>query len=150
MTVTIPKGFRAAGVAAGLKSSGNRDVALVVNDGPLDVAAAVFTTNRVFAAPVAWSRDAIGDGRASAVILNSGGANACTGPEGLADTGTTALHTAGLLGAAATDVLVCSTGLIGVRLPMPELLGGVDAAATTLSTDGGMAAAEAIMTKVGS
>ncbi|MGO1179746.1 bifunctional ornithine acetyltransferase/N-acetylglutamate synthase, partial [Cellulosimicrobium funkei] len=82
MTVTTPQGFRAAGVAAGLKSTGARDVALVVNDGPLDVAAAVLTTNRVFAAPVAWTRQAVRDGRATAVVLNSGGANACTGPEG--------------------------------------------------------------------
>ena len=129
MTVTTPQGFRAAGVAAGLKSTGARDVALVVNDGPLDVAAAVLTTNRVFAAPVAWTRQAVRDGRATAVVLNSGGANACTGPEGFADTHRTAEHVADVLATSAGDVLVCSTGLIGVRLPLDTLLAGVAAAA---------------------
>ncbi|MCR1984556.1 bifunctional glutamate N-acetyltransferase/amino-acid acetyltransferase ArgJ [Cellulosimicrobium cellulans] len=151
MTVTTPQGFRAAGVAAGLKSTGARDVALVVNDGPLDVAAAVLTTNRVFAAPVAWTRQAVGDGRATAVVLNSGGANACTGPEGFADTHRTAEHVADVLATSAGDVLVCSTGLIGVRLPMEKLLAGVDAAAAALAdpvaaVDGGGDAALAIMT----
>ena len=146
MTVTTPTGFRAAGVAAGLKSSGKSDVALVVNDGPLNVAAAVFTTNRVFAAPVAWSRGAIANGQARAVVLNSGGANACTGAPGLADSTATASRVAGLTGADAADVLVCSTGLIGVRLDMPALLAGVEAASNALSADGGASAAEAIMT----
>lgn len=146
MTITTPRGFRAAGVAAGLKSTGKPDVALLVNDGPLDVAAAVFTTNRVFAAPVAWSRDVVRSGQARAVVLNSGGANACTGATGLTDSQTTAEHVAGLLNSAATDVLVCSTGLIGVRLPMEKLLTGVDEAAATLSDSGGLQAAEAIMT----
>lgn len=151
MTVTSPQGFRAAGVAAGLKSSGAQDVALVVNDGPLDVAAAVLTSNRVFAAPVAWTRQAVSDGRATAVVLNSGGANACTGPEGFADTHRTAEHVADVLSTSAGDVLVCSTGLIGVRLPMPELLAGVEAAAVALddpssATTGGGDAALAIMT----
>ncbi|MBI9115420.1 bifunctional glutamate N-acetyltransferase/amino-acid acetyltransferase ArgJ [Sanguibacter suaedae] len=146
MSVTAARGFRAAGVAAGLKSTGERDVALVVNDGPDDVAAAVFTTNRVFAAPVAWSRQAVADGRASAVVLNSGGANACTGPEGFADTHRTAEHTADALGVSAGDTLVCSTGLIGTRLPMTELLAGVDDASGRLSDDGGEDAARAIMT----
>ncbi len=151
MTVTSPQGFRAAGVAAGLKSTGAPDVALVVNDGPLDVAAAVLTTNRVFAAPVAWTRQAVGDGRASAVVLNSGGANACTGPEGFADTHRTAEHVADVLATSAGDVLVCSTGLIGVRLPMEQLLAGVDAAASALdnpasATTGGEDAARAVMT----
>lgn len=146
MTITTPRGFRAAGVAAGLKSTGKSDVALVVNDGPLDVTAAVFTTNRVFAAPVAWSRDVVRNGRANAVVLNSGGANACTGSEGLADSQSTAEHVAGLLDFAATDVLVCSTGLIGVRLPMEKLLIGVDEAVAALSDSGGAQAAEAIMT----
>lgn len=151
MTVTSPQGFRAAGVAAGLKSTGAKDVALVVNDGPLDVAAAVLTTNRVFAAPVAWTRQAVTDGRASAVVLNSGGANACTGPDGFADTHRTAEHVADVLATSAGDVLVCSTGLIGVRLPMAELLAGVDAAAAALddpasTTTGGEDAALAIMT----
>jgi glutamate N-acetyltransferase / amino-acid N-acetyltransferase len=146
VSVTAARGFRAAGVAAGLKSTGERDVALVVNDGPDDVAAAVFTTNRVFAAPVAWSRQAVADGRARAVVLNSGGANACTGPEGFADTHRTAEHTADTLGVSAGDTLVCSTGLIGTRLPMTELLSGVDDASARLSDDGGEDAARAIMT----
>lgn len=146
MSVTQPSGFRAAGVTAGLKASGRPDLALVVNDGPLHVAAGVFTSNRVVAAPVVWSRGAVADGSATAVVLNSGGANACTGAEGLADSRRTAEHVAGLLGAASTDVLVCSTGLIGERLPMDLLLAGVDTAAGTLAADGGDAAAIAIMT----
>ena len=146
MTVTAPRGFRAAGVTAGLKTSGGKDVALVVNDGPSAVAAAVFTTNRVVAAPVVWSRTAVGDGIARAVVLNSGGANACTGPEGFVDTHRTAEHVAGLLDVSAGDVLVCSTGLIGERLDMPSLTAGIDAAAAALSADGGLDAAEAIMT----
>ncbi len=146
MSVTSPAGFRAAGVTAGLKQSGRPDVALVVNDGPLDVAAGVFTTNRVQAAPVAWSRTAVADGRACAVVLNSGGANACTGPAGVRDTHDTAEHLAGLLAVAPGDVLVCSTGLIGERLPMDRLLRGVTAAAATLAADGGDAAAHAILT----
>jgi glutamate N-acetyltransferase/amino-acid N-acetyltransferase len=144
--VTAPAGFRAAGVTAGLKASGKPDLALVVNDGPLQVAAGVFTSNRVVAAPVIWSRQAVSDGVASAVVLNSGGANACTGPEGFGDTHRTAEHVAEVLGVSAGDVLVCSTGLIGERLPMDLLLAGVDAAATTLSPDAGPAAATAIMT----
>ena len=133
MSVTAARGFRAAGVAAGLKSTGARDVALVVSDGPLDVAAAVFTSNRVQAAPVQWSRQAVADGRARAVILNSGGANACTGPEGFADSHRTAEHVADALEMSAQDVLVCSTGLIGVRLPMDSLLAGADAARAALA-----------------
>ncbi|ACZ22147.1 glutamate N-acetyltransferase [Sanguibacter keddieii DSM 10542] len=146
MSVTAAQGFRAAGTAAGLKSTGKPDVALVVNDGPLDVAAAVFTSNRVVAAPVTWSRQVVADGRASAVVLNSGGANACTGPEGFLDTHRTAEHTADALGVSAGDTVVCSTGLIGVRLPMEKLLPGVDAAVAALSADGGSDAAQAIMT----
>ena len=146
MTVTSPQGFRAAGVTAGLKASGRPDLALVVNDGPLHVAAGVFTTNRVVAAPVVWSRQAVADGVAHAVVLNSGGANACTGPEGFADTHRTAEHVAQALDTSPGDVLVCSTGLIGERLPMGLLLPGVDAAVEALSTEGGEAAATAIMT----
>ncbi|TKR23248.1 bifunctional glutamate N-acetyltransferase/amino-acid acetyltransferase ArgJ [Cellulomonas hominis] len=144
--VTAPAGFRAAGVTAGLKPSGKPDVALVVNDGPLQVAAGVFTSNRVVAAPVVWSRQAVSDGVATAVVLNSGGANACTGPEGFGDTHATAEHVAEVLGTSAGDVLVCSTGLIGERLPMDLLLAGVDGAAAALSVDGGPDAATAIMT----
>ncbi len=146
MSTTAPKGFRAAGVAAGLKSTAAQDVALVVNDGPDDTAAAVFTTNRFPAAPVQWTRRVLADGRVRAVVLNSGGANACTGPEGLGDTSATAEHVAGLLGLDASEVAVASTGLIGVRLPMDKLTAGVTAAAAALSEDGGDDAALAIMT----
>ena len=146
MSVTGPVGFRAAGVTAGLKASGKPDVALVVNDGPLDVAAAVFTSNRVVGAPVVWSRQAVADGIARAVVLNSGGANVCTGPDGFQDTHATAERVADLLGVSAGDVLVCSTGLIGERLPRELLLTGVAAAAAALSGDGGEDAAVAIMT----
>lgn len=144
--VTAPAGFRASGVTAGLKASGGSDVALVVNDGPSRTAAAVFTSNRVAAAPVHWSRQVVSDGRVDAVILNSGGANACTGPEGFQNTHTTAEWTAEALGLSATDVFVCSTGLIGEQLPMDKLLPGVTAAATALEPDGGAEAAAAIMT----
>jgi glutamate N-acetyltransferase/amino-acid N-acetyltransferase len=146
VSTTAPQGFRAAGVAAGLKSSGNPDVAVVVNDGPQDAAAAVFTTNRFPAAPVQWSRQVLQTGRARAVVLNSGGANACTGPEGFQDTHATAEHAAAALGLGAVDVAVASTGLIGVRLPMGKLTAGVSAAVRELSADGGDAAARAIMT----
>ncbi|WP_448612904.1 bifunctional glutamate N-acetyltransferase/amino-acid acetyltransferase ArgJ [Modestobacter sp. URMC 112] len=146
MTTTHPQGFRAAGVAAGLKSTGAQDVALVVNDGPDDAAAAVFTTNRFPAAPVLWSRQVLEAGRVRAVVLNSGGANACTGPGGFQDTHATAEHVAAALGIGAIDVAVASTGLIGTRLPMDRLLAGVTAAVGGLSADGGADAARAIMT----
>jgi glutamate N-acetyltransferase/amino-acid N-acetyltransferase len=146
MSVTTPRGFRAAGVTAGLKPSGRPDVALVVNDGPDHHAAAVFTSNRVEAAPVTWSRTVVADGRVDAVVLNSGGANACTGAPGFQDTHRTAEHVGEVLRLAAGDVVVCSTGLIGERLPMHLLLPGVDAAAAALAGDGGAAAAQAIMT----
>lgn len=153
MSVTFPRGFLAAGVSAGLKSTGAKDVALVVNTGSDRHASAVFTTNRIAAAPVLWSRQVISDGRADAVILNSGGANACTGSEGFQDTHATAEYVAETLSSAghdvsATDVLVCSTGLIGQRLDMPKLLGGVGSAVETLGEDddAGTSAAEAILT----
>lgn len=146
MSVTSARGFRAAGVTAGIKASGRRDVALVVNDGPLHAAAAVFTGNRFKAAPVLWSHQALSNGRVDAVILNSGGANACTGAEGFQDTHRTAEHVADVLGVSATDVAVCSTGLIGERLPMDLLLAGADTSAAALSEDGGADAAVAIMT----
>ncbi|HEY3436940.1 MAG TPA: bifunctional glutamate N-acetyltransferase/amino-acid acetyltransferase ArgJ [Actinotalea sp.] len=146
MSVTSPAGFRAAGVTAGLKASGRPDVALVVNDGPLDVAAAVFTSNRVVGAPVVWSRQAVSDGVARAVVLNSGGANVCTGPQGFQDVHATAELVGDLLSVSAGDVVVCSTGLIGERLPVDKLLAGVTAAAGQLSADGGDDAAVAIMT----
>jgi glutamate N-acetyltransferase/amino-acid N-acetyltransferase len=146
VSVTSAAGFRAAGVAAGLKASGGPDVALVVNDGPLDSAAAVFTSNRVKAAPVLWSEQVLRTGRLTAVVLNSGGANACTGPDGFADTHATAEAVAAALGVGAVEVAVCSTGLIGDRLPMDLLLPGVEKAAAELAADGGDAAARAIMT----
>jgi glutamate N-acetyltransferase / amino-acid N-acetyltransferase len=144
--ITGPRGFRAAGITAGLKVSGNPDLALVVNDGPAKAAAAVFTSNRVAAAPVHWSRQVLTDGRADAVVLNSGGANACTGPEGFQNTHATAEKTAEALGVSAGDVVVCSTGLIGEQLPMDKVLPGVEAAAAALKDDGGADAAAAIMT----
>jgi glutamate N-acetyltransferase / amino-acid N-acetyltransferase len=146
VSVTAPKGFSAAGVAAGLKSSGAPDVAVVLNHGPDDAAAAVFTTNRFPAAPVLWSRQVLAGDRARAVVLNSGGANACTGPEGFQDTHATAEHAAAELGLGAIDVAVASTGLIGVRLPMDKLTAGVTTAVHALSEDGGADAARAIMT----
>ncbi len=146
MSVTAARGFRAAGVAAGLKESGAPDVALVVNDGPCRAAAAVFTTNRITAAPVLWTRQCLTGGEFTAVALNSGGANACTGPAGFADTHHTAEYVADLLGCGPIEVAVCSTGLIGERLPMTRLLPGFSAAAEHLSDDGGAAAATAIMT----
>lgn len=151
MTVTVAKGFVASGVAAGLKKSGNKDVALVVNQGPLNAAATVFTTNRCLANPVLWSKQVIADGQVEAIILNSGGANCYTGPEGFQTTHATAEAVAELLTrngreVSAADVLVCSTGLIGDQLDRPKLLAGVAAAAGTLSPDSGQQAAEAIMT----
>ncbi|HEY3632505.1 MAG TPA: bifunctional glutamate N-acetyltransferase/amino-acid acetyltransferase ArgJ [Jatrophihabitantaceae bacterium] len=145
MSVTAAQGFRAAGVAAGIKPSGAPDLALVVNDGPSDVAAAVFTANRVKAAPVLWSQQAVADGRLRAVVLNSGGANACTGPDGFADTHATAERVAAALNVGAGEVAVCSTGLIGERLPLDKLLPGVDKAAAALGGHG-PDAAEAIRT----
>ena len=148
MTVNAPKGFRSAGVAAGIKESGGKDVTLVVNDGPLDVAAGVFTRNKVKAAPVLWSQRVLATGRVKAVVLNSGGANACTGPEGFQDTHATAEHVAERLGIGAIDVAVCSTGLIGERLPMAKLRSGVDEAVATLAAthQAGVDAATAVMT----
>ncbi|NAZ85313.1 bifunctional glutamate N-acetyltransferase/amino-acid acetyltransferase ArgJ [Kineococcus indalonis] len=146
MSVTAPAGFRAAGATAGLKPSGRPDVALVVNDGPLDAAAAVYTSNRCKAHPVLWSERASADGRLRAVVLNSGGANCFTGPAGFQTTHATAELVGELLGCGAADVVVCSTGLIGVQLPRERLLEGVRAAHGALSADGGADAATAIMT----
>ncbi|MFJ9694599.1 bifunctional glutamate N-acetyltransferase/amino-acid acetyltransferase ArgJ [Kitasatospora sp. NPDC101183] len=144
--VTAAQGFRAAGVTAGLKASGAPDLALVVNDGPSYAAAGVFTANRVKAAPVLWSEQVLKGGQVSAVVLNSGGANACTGPLGFQDTHATAERAAEVLGLNAGEIAVASTGLIGVRLPMDLLLPGVTAAAGELSATGGEAAAVAIKT----
>jgi glutamate N-acetyltransferase / amino-acid N-acetyltransferase len=146
MSVTAPLGFRAAGVTAGLKESGQMDVAVVLNDGPSRAAAAVFTSNRVQAAPVIWTRQVVSGGRVRAVVLNSGGANACTGPAGFQDTHSTAEHLAAAIGDSAGEIAVCSTGLIGERLPMDKLLPGVDAAVAGASRAGGLAAADAIRT----
>jgi glutamate N-acetyltransferase / amino-acid N-acetyltransferase len=146
MSVTHPKGFRAAGVRAGLKGSGGTDLALVVNDGPRFDSASVFTANRCKANPVLWSEQVVKDGVVRAVVLNSGGANCYTGPEGFQTTHAVAERTAGRLGIGAGDVVVCSTGLIGLSNPRQNLLDGVDAAFDALSPAGGPDAAEAIMT----
>jgi glutamate N-acetyltransferase/amino-acid N-acetyltransferase len=146
MSVTAPLGFRAAGVIAGLKESGERDVAVVVNDGPSRAAAAVFTSNRVQAAPVKWTRQVVSGGRVRAVVLNSGGANACTGPLGFQDTHATAERLAAAIDDSAGEIAVCSTGLIGERLPMDKLLPAVDAAVAEADRAGGVHAADAIRT----
>ncbi|MGW1076811.1 bifunctional glutamate N-acetyltransferase/amino-acid acetyltransferase ArgJ [Streptomyces sp. NPDC002537] len=146
MSVTAAQGFTAAGIAAGIKESGGADLALVVNNGPRSAAAGVFTANRVKAAPVLWSEQVLKGGQVSAVVLNSGGANACTGPEGFQDTHATAEKAGRALGVDAAEVAVASTGLIGVRLPMDKLLPGIDKAAAELSAHGGEKAAIAIKT----
>jgi glutamate N-acetyltransferase/amino-acid N-acetyltransferase len=139
-------GFRAAGVACGLKASGNRDVALVQNLGPSKAVAAVFTSNRCKANPILWSQQVVSDGEAQAVLLNSGGANCYTGPQGFQTTHASAELVAELLGASAGDVVVCSTGLIGEQLDREKLFAGVTAAHGELSEAGGEDAALAIMT----
>ncbi|MEU4152064.1 bifunctional glutamate N-acetyltransferase/amino-acid acetyltransferase ArgJ [Streptomyces sp. NPDC026659] len=146
MSVTAAKGFTAAGIAAGIKDNGNPDLALVVNTGPRRAAAGVFTANRVKAAPVLWSEQVVRSGEVSVVVLNSGGANACTGPKGFQDTHATAEKAAEVLGRGAIEVAVCSTGLIGVHLPMDRLLPGIETAAAQLSEHGGEKAAIAIKT----
>ena len=146
MSVTAAKGFLASGVSAGLKSSGKKDVALIFNQGPNYDAAAVFTSNKVKAAPVIWTQEVIKNKKLKSVVLNSGGANACTGPDGFADTHKTAEHVAELLSIGAIEVGVCSTGLIGNRLDMPKLIKGIELAHEELKIDGGDDAAEAIIT----
>lgn len=146
MTVTHPAGFTAAGVAAGLKSTGAKDLALVVNQGPTFDSATVFTSNRCKANPVLWSQEVVKDGTVRAVVLNSGGANCYTGPEGFQTTHAVAEKVASGLGIGAIDVVVCSTGLIGLANDRDDLLAGVEAATAALSAEGGPAAAEAIMT----
>lgn len=146
MTVTVAKGFVAGAVHAGLKKSGNLDLALVVNQGPLNAAAVVFTTNRCQANPIIWSKEVIKDGQVSAIILNSGGANCYTGPEGFQTTHATAEKVAQELGFSAGDVLVCSTGLIGEQLDREKLLAGTAAAVANLNSTNGAVAAQAIMT----
>jgi glutamate N-acetyltransferase/amino-acid N-acetyltransferase len=146
VSVTVARGFRAAGVAAGLKSTGTADVALVVNDGPSFAAAGVFTSNRVKAAPVLWSQEVLRSRALKAVVLNSGGANACTGSTGFQNTHLTAERVAAALAIGAGEVAVCSTGLIGEQLPMDRLLPGVDKAVAALSGTGADDAADAICT----
>ncbi|MEU7334448.1 bifunctional glutamate N-acetyltransferase/amino-acid acetyltransferase ArgJ [Streptomyces sp. NPDC007074] len=146
MSVTAAKGFTASGIAAGIKENGNPDLALVVNNGPRRAAAGVFTSNRVKAAPVLWSEQVLKGGQVSAVVLNSGGANACTGPKGFQDTHATAEKAAAVLDVNAGEVAVASTGLIGVLLPMDKLLAGVETAAAQLGPHGGEKAAIAIKT----
>jgi glutamate N-acetyltransferase / amino-acid N-acetyltransferase len=146
MSVTTPQGFRASGVAAGLKSTGAKDVALVVNDGPRHDSASVFTANRCKANPVLWSQQVVKDGTVKAVVLNSGGANCYTGAEGFQTTHSVAERTAEGLGIGAIDVVVCSTGLIGLKNDRDDLVAGVEHAVATLSYDGGADAAAAIMT----
>jgi glutamate N-acetyltransferase/amino-acid N-acetyltransferase len=146
VSVTAPLGFRAAGVTAGLKASGDRDVAVVINDGPSRAAAAVFTANRVKAAPVQWTQEVVSGGRVRAVALNSGGANACTGPLGFQDTHATAERLGEALQDSAGEMAICSTGLIGERLPMDQILSGVDACVAEATRGGGLAAADAIRT----
>ncbi|MCD9900031.1 bifunctional glutamate N-acetyltransferase/amino-acid acetyltransferase ArgJ [Streptomyces sp. MT29] len=147
MSVTAAQGFSAAGIAAGIKESGNPDLALVVNHGPRRAAAGVFTSNRVKAAPVLWSEQVLKGGEVTAVVLNSGGANACTGPKGFQDTHATAEKVAEVLeGHSAGEVAVASTGLIGILLPMDKLLPGIEQAAAALSEHGGEKAAIAIKT----
>ena len=146
MSITHPKGFLAAGVAAGLKASGKPDLALVANQGPSYASASVFTSNRCKANPVLWSQEVVKDGVVKAVVLNSGGANCYTGAEGFQTTHAVAEQVASGLGIGAIDVVVCSTGLIGLANPREKLLAGVDAAVAALDADGGADAAAAIMT----
>ena len=142
----LPQGFKSASIAAGLKSTGAMDLTLIHNQGPLFTGAAVFTSNKVVAAPVIWSRQVAKGGIVRAAVLNSGGANACTGPQGFADTHKTAEHVGSLLDVSAGEVIVCSTGLIGELLPMEKILTGLDAIAPVLSNDGLQTSAQAIMT----
>jgi len=146
MSVTFARGFVAGAVSAGLKKSGNLDLALVVNQGPLASAAVVFTTNRCQANPIIWSKEVIKDGQVSAIILNSGGANCYTGAQGFQTTHATAEKVAEELGISSGDVLVCSTGLIGEQLDREKLLAGTSAAVANLNSTNGAIAAQAIMT----
>jgi glutamate N-acetyltransferase/amino-acid N-acetyltransferase len=144
--MNLPQGFKSASIAAGLKSTGALDLTLIHNQGPLFMGAAVFTSNKVVAAPVIWSRQVAKGGTVRAAVLNSGGANACTGPQGFADTHQTAEHVGHLLNVSAGEVIVCSTGLIGEFLPMEKILTGLNAIAPVLSSDGLQSSAQAIMT----
>jgi glutamate N-acetyltransferase/amino-acid N-acetyltransferase len=142
----LPQGFRSASIAAGLKSNGGLDLTVIENQGPHFNAAAVFTSNKVVAAPVIWSRQVAKGGIVRAAVLNSGGANACTGPQGFADTHKTAEHVGQLLNVSSGEVIVCSTGLIGELLPMDKIIAGVDSIVPALNDDGLQTSAQAIMT----
>jgi glutamate N-acetyltransferase/amino-acid N-acetyltransferase len=142
----LPQGFVGSATAAGLKSSGAMDLTLIVNQGPSNWASAVFTSNQVIAAPVIWSREVIKGSSVRAVVLNSGGANACTGPQGFQDTHRSAERVASLLGHSSAEVFVCSTGMIGEFLPMDKILSGLDVVAANLSDDSLAECARAIMT----
>ncbi|MFM1844554.1 MAG: hypothetical protein RLZ78_634, partial [Actinomycetota bacterium] len=142
----LPQGFRSASVAAGLKSTDALDLTVIQNQGPHFTSAAVFTTNKVVAAPVIWSRQVAKGGTVRAVVLNSGGANACTGPQGFADTHKTAEHVAELLGISSAETIVCSTGLIGELLPMDKIISGLDQLCQVMSNEGLQTSAQAIMT----
>ncbi|MGA0062142.1 MAG: bifunctional glutamate N-acetyltransferase/amino-acid acetyltransferase ArgJ [Candidatus Planktophila sp.] len=142
----LPKGFRAAAIAAGLKSSGALDLTVIENIGPRFDAAAVYTSNQVVAAPVIWSREVTKGKLVRAAVLNSGGANACTGPQGFADTHQTAEAVGQLLGISSGEVVVCSTGLIGELLPMPKLLNGLNIISKNLKNDALDEVSQAIMT----
>jgi glutamate N-acetyltransferase/amino-acid N-acetyltransferase len=146
VTITSPRGFRAAGIAAGIKDGGRLDLALVVNDGPGRAAAGMFTTNQVKAAPVLWSQQVLTGGALRAVVLNSGGANACTGPQGFQTTHATAERAGEILGCGAIEVAVCSTGLIGEQLPRDLVLAGIEKAAAGLGADATAAAAAVLTT----
>ena len=142
----LPQGFVGAATAAGLKSSGAKDLTLIVNQGPLNWASAVFTTNQVVAAPVMWSKEVIKGSVVRAVVLNSGGANACTGPQGFQDTHKSAEHVASLLDHSSSEIFVCSTGMIGEFLPMDKILKGLDVIVAQLSNEALLDCAQAIMT----
>jgi glutamate N-acetyltransferase/amino-acid N-acetyltransferase len=143
---SLPNGFRGAAIAAGLKSSGALDLTIIENTGPRFDAAAVYTSNKVVAAPVIWSREVTKGKLVRAAVLNSGGANACTGPQGFADTHHTAEKVADLLGISSGEVVVCSTGLIGELLPMPKIFSGLESIATVLKSDSLDDVSRAIMT----
>ena len=142
----LPQGFRSGSAAAGLKSTGALDLTLIENQGPYFQAAAVFTSNKIVAAPVIWSRQVAKEGIVRAVVLNSGGANACTGPQGFIDTHRTAEHVAKLLDISSGEVVVCSTGLIGELLPMQKIIDGLDEVSLKMDNKGLKDSALAIMT----
>ena len=142
----FPQGFIGAATAAGLKSSGATDLTLIVNQGPSSWASAVFTTNQVIAAPVIWSKEVIKGSSVRAVVMNSGGANACTGPRGFQDTHKSAEHVASLLQFSSSEIFVCSTGMIGEFLPMKKIIDGINSVAADLSNESLLDCAQAIMT----